>query len=190
MKKLSFHWKLFAVTFLILGLVNCFETKKEEDNSDLNLLAGLIGGKSFESSNDFVLNGRWNTFTGNATTLDTTITIQAKSGQTGLELTDSSAFGGYSSCFIVIEFNNEQGYYITQNPENNGGCFAGDTNKGKYNKIFFFKNTAKDNSYWSCTVGFGIATLSAARSQADTSVKTNPGTTGCGANPFNRLEKR
>ncbi|MBW9234189.1 hypothetical protein JQK62_18345, partial [Leptospira santarosai] len=50
--------------------------------------------------------------TGNGKTVDTTITIQAKIGQSGLELTDSSSFGGYSSCFNIIEFSNEQGYYI------------------------------------------------------------------------------
>ncbi|EMY77324.1 hypothetical protein LEP1GSC060_3096 [Leptospira weilii serovar Ranarum str. ICFT] len=188
--KRTTHWKLLAATFLIFGMVNCSGAEKDESDSTMNLLVGLISGKNMESANDFILNGKWNSFTGNGTTVDTTITIQAKIGQSGLELTDSSSFGGYSSCFNIVEFNNEQGYYISQNPENNGACFQGDNSKGKYNKIFFFKNTTKENSYWSCSVAFSLSTLEAARAQTDTSVKTNPGTGGCGVGAFTRLEKK
>ncbi|ASV11946.1 hypothetical protein [Leptospira santarosai] len=188
--KLRTSWKFLTATILILGMANCSQTEKDGPDSTMNLLVGIISGKNLESANDFILNGRWNSFTGNGKTVDTTITIQAKIGQSGLELTDSSSFGGYSSCFNIIEFSNEQGYYISQNPENNGACFPADNSKGKYNKIFFFKNTEKENSYWSCSVAFSLSTLEAARTQTDTSVRTNPGTSGCGVAAFTRLEKK
>lgn len=109
----------------------------------MNLLVGIISGKNLESANDFVLNGRWNSFTGNGKTVDTTITIQAKIGQSGLELTDSSSFGGYSSCFNIIEFSNEQGYYISQNPEKTELASQPITAKGNIIKFSSLKTRRK-----------------------------------------------
>ncbi|XDD46066.1 hypothetical protein AB3N60_15320 [Leptospira sp. WS39.C2] len=181
-------------TLVLLGLSFHFtacqmEKQVPESESEQNLLVGLIAGSVAESSKDFTLNGVWNSFTGNGTTSDTLTTFSAKFGSKGLQLDDSSGFGGYSSCYIIIEFNNAEGSFITQNPENNGGCFAGDTNKGKYNKVFFFKNTAKENSFWLCTVAFG-KTYAEAKAQADTSTKTNPGSSGCGASAFSRYDRK
>jgi hypothetical protein len=188
-----------ALTMLMLTLSQACNQSETVDKSkaDSNLLIGLLAGQnaglasgiSSELSKDFVLNGRWNAFTGNGTTSTQITTIQAKNGQTGLQLDDSTAFGGTSSCYVITEFNNTEGSYITQNPENNGACFTGDTNKGKYNKNFFFANTAKSNSYWSCQVAFG-KTLAEARAQTDTSTRTSPGTAGCGTFAFSRLELR
>ncbi|MCG6144396.1 hypothetical protein ND856_01005 [Leptospira bandrabouensis] len=186
--------RTFGTTILslfLLGQIIACQAEKQISESDANnkLLIGLLAGQASESSKDFALNGVWNSFTGNGTTLDTISTYSAKSGSKGLQLDDSSGFGGYSSCYIIIEFNNAEGSFITQNPENNGGCFAGDTNKGKYNKVFFFKNTAKENSYWICTVAFG-KTYDVAKAQADTTTKTNPGSSGCGASAFSRIDKK
>lgn len=161
----------------------------DSSKADSNFVFGLLAGQNSEAGKDFVLNGVWNSFTGNGTTLDTITTFNAKLGQKGLQLDDSRGFGGYSSCYIIIEFNNSEGSFITQNPENNGACFTGDTNKGKYNKVFFFRNTAKENSYWSCTVAFG-KTLEEAKAQTDTSNRTNPGTAGCGASAFSRYDRK
>ncbi|MBM9592474.1 hypothetical protein JWG41_19810 [Leptospira sp. 201903075] len=182
--------KTTALSLILLALIACSTEKQvSETDSNNNLLMGLLAGQVSESSKDFTLNGVWNSFTGNATTLDTITTFSAKYGTHGLQLDDSSAFGGFSSCYIIIEFNNAEGSFITQNPENNGGCFAGDTNKGKYNKVFYFKNTAKENSYWLCTVAFG-KTYDVAKAQADTSTRTNPGSSGCGASAFSRYDKK
>ncbi|MCU0823878.1 MAG: hypothetical protein MUF77_04485 [Leptospira sp.] len=158
----------------------------DSSKADSNFVFGLLAGQNSEAGKDFVLNGVWNSFTGNGTTLGNLTTFSAKAGQKGIQLDDST---GFSSCYIIIEFNNTEGSLITQNPENNGACFAGDTNKGKYNKVFFFRNTAKENSYWSCTVAFG-KTLEEAKAQTDTSNRTNPGTAGCGGFSFTRLERK
>ncbi|GBF43841.1 hypothetical protein LPTSP2_31440 [Leptospira ellinghausenii] len=183
-------------TTVLIGLLFSFsfsfcqmEKQVPESESEKNLILGLVAGQVAESSKDFALNGVWNSFTGNGTTLDTLTTFSAKFGLKGVQLDDSSAFGGYSSCYIIIEFNNSEGSFITQNPENNGGCFAGDTNKGKYNKVFFFKNTAKENSYWLCTVAFGKS-YAEAKAQTDTTTKTNPGSSGCGASAFSRYDRK
>lgn len=186
----------FALIMLMLFLVSACSRNDKDDGSkaDKNLLIGLItgqnsgiaSGQASELSKDFVLNGRWNTFTGNGTTSTQITTILAKTGQTGIQLDDATTF---SSCYVIIEFNNTEGSYITQNPENNGACFTGDTNRGRYNKVFFFANAGRANSYWSCTVAFG-KTLAEARSQTDTSTRTSPGTTGCSGFAFSRLELR
>ncbi|MCW7479702.1 hypothetical protein [Leptospira kanakyensis] len=186
--------RTIKTTILSLILLSNFiacQTEKQVSETDANnnLLIGLLAGQSAESTKDFALNGMWNSFTGSGTTSNTLTTFSAKFGQKGVQLEDSSGFGGYSGCYIIIEFNNAEGSFITQNPENNGGCFAGDTNKGKYNKVFFFKNTDKNNSYWVCTVAFG-KTYDEAKAQADTSTKTNPGSSGCGASAFSRYDKK
>ncbi|TGL17479.1 hypothetical protein EHQ46_16560 [Leptospira yanagawae] len=182
--------KIVAMIGLLLSFSHCeMEKQVSESEANQNLLVGLLAGSAIESNKDFALNGVWNSFTGNGTTSDTLTTFSAKFGQKGLQLDDSSGFGGYSSCYIIIEFNNSEGSFITQNPENNGGCFTGDTNKGKYNKVFFFKNTAKENSFWLCTVAFG-KTYEEAKAQTDTSTKTNPGSSGCGASAFSRYDRK
>lgn len=181
-------------TLVLLGLTFLFtacqmEPQVPESEANENLLVGLLAGSALESNKDFALNGVWNSFIGNGTTLDTLTTFSAKAGQKGVQLDDSSGFGGYTSCYIIVEFNNSEGSFITQNPENNGACFSPDGNKGKYNKVFYFKNTAKENSIWLCTVAFGL-TLDAARTQTDTSNRSNPSASGCGASAFSRYDRK
>ncbi len=182
---------LFLLTTSFCSQKNMVEKSESDTNLLFGLLAGQLTGQQQESGKDFILNGQWDSFTGNGTTKDTIQTINAKQGVKGVLLTDSSGFGGYSSCSIIYEFSNTNGIYIAQNPENNGGCFSGDTNKGKYFKTVFFKNTEKSNSYWTCTINFpGVATQSDATAIVDTTIKTNPGTTGCGSSSWSRIEKR
>lgn len=58
-------------------------------------------------------------------------------------------------------------------------------------KMFFFKNTEKTNSYWTCTVNAtGVATEALATSIVDTTIKTNPGSSGCAGFSWSRIEKR
>lgn len=178
------------MTFLFPLILACNQSNQvDSSQADSNFIFGLLAGQNAEAGKDFALNGVWNSFTGNGTTLDTITTITAKAGQKGIQLDDSTGFGGFNSCYIIIEFNNAEGSFITQNPENNGACFTGDTNKGKFNKVFFFKNTNKENSYWSCTVAFG-KTLAEAQAQTDTSTRTNPGSAGCGTSAFSRYDRK
>lgn len=179
-------------TTVLIGLLFSFsfcqmEKQVSESEANQNLLVGLLAGSAIESNKDFALNGIWNSFTGNGTALDTLTTFSAKFGQKGLQLDDSSL--GYSSCYIIIEFNNSEGSFITQNPENNGACFPGDTSKGKYNKVFYFRNTEKENSFWLCTVAFGV-TYEVAKAQTDTSDRSNPGSGGCGVSSFSRYDRK
>lgn len=185
------------VYYLLLSITACQGTipTSSANEKNLNLLAAIIQTKNLEDANNtianmnasqLILNGTWNSFTGNGTTLDTIVTISAKQGSNGLILTDSSSFGGFSSCGIIVRFNNSSGYYIAQNPENNGACFTGDGNKGKYFKTVF----ADNGKYWTCSVNaVGVSTIAEAVAISDTTNKTSPGTSGCSGFSWSRLEK-
>lgn len=184
----------YALTVLFFLSVCQPSGRVEESKANENLLAGLaIGqylGQNSEANKEFVLNGQWDSFTGNGTTKDTILTIAAKFGSIGITLTDATT---YSSCGIIHSFDNSTGYYISQNPPNNGICPNGipDASKGKYFKNVFFKNPEKTNSYWTCTVNAtGVATEALATSIVDTTIKTNPGSSGCAGFSWSRIEKR
>ncbi|MCG9873589.1 MAG: hypothetical protein MH321_02255 [Leptospiraceae bacterium] len=164
----------------------------DQSKSDQNLLVGLLAGQAQEANKDFVLNGQWNEFTGNGTSSTTILTVAGKSGSKGVLLSDSSGFGGFSSCSILEKFENNSGFYITSNPINNGACFAGDTNKGKFFKVVFFKNLEKVNSYWYCNLNATTSksSIEDAVAVVDNSVRTNPGSSGCGSFSWSRIEKR
>jgi hypothetical protein len=176
---------------LLFAISNCTEDKKSNSN---DLVLGLLAGSSQESSKDFVLNGSWNSFTGSSTTSTTISTYSAKSG-TGVILLDGTSGSSY---FLIADYSNSNGTYIAQNPPN-GGAFAAfngtiftDTNKGKYFKIVFFKDSSASNTYWLCTVSTTASnTVAEANAIVDTSNRTNPGTTGCGGSfPWSRIVKR
>ncbi|HMV44357.1 MAG TPA: hypothetical protein PK079_04900 [Leptospiraceae bacterium] len=194
-----FNKKSLVVTLCYVALLvgNCQNVSKTDEADKNNaLLATIVQTQNLNAANltiatlnnsQFILNGSWNSFTGNGTTSNTIVTISAKSGSNGVILNDSSGFGGYSSCAIVTAFDNSAGYYVSQNPENNGGCFAGDTNKGKFFKTIFF---AEGSKYWTCTINTPVATSALAVAVTDNTTKTSPGTTGCGGFSWSRLEKR
>jgi hypothetical protein len=165
--------------------------KVDQSEADTNLVLGLLvgqeQGKNLEAGKDFILNGTWNSFTGNATSSTTITTIKAKSGKDGIKLDDDT---GYSSCSIIKTFDNKAGFWIGQNPENNGACFDGDGFKGKFFKTVFFKNTEKENSYWFCTIFEPKNTANEALNVTDNTNRSNPGTTGCGGFSWSRLERR
>ncbi len=196
--------KLIKNNITITGLIvllslttACFDTGKvDQSEADTNLIVGLLAGQeqgknagiSAETSKDFILNGTWNSFTGNGTTSTTISTIKAKQGLDGIKLDDATTF---TSCSIIKRFDNSQGVWIAQNPENNGGCFSGDTNKGKYFKIVFFRNTEKANSYWFCSINFpGVNTIEEALNVTDNTNRTNPGTSGCSGFAWSRIDRR
>jgi spore maturation protein CgeB len=86
-----------GITILFL-LTTSFCSQKnmvEKSESDTNLLFGLLAGQltvtgqQQESGKDFILNGQWDSFTGNGTTKDTILTITAKFGSIGITLTDA-----------------------------------------------------------------------------------------------------
>jgi hypothetical protein len=188
-----------TLCYAALLLTNCQNASSSDDSAKNNaLLAAIVQTQSLNAANatisslnnsQFILNGTWNSFTGNGTTSNTIVTISAKSGSNGVILNDSSGFGGFSTCSIVTTFDNSSGYYISQNPENNGACFTGDTNKGKFFKTVFFVEGSK---YWTCTVNGTAAASSQAAAIAvvDNTTKTSPGTGGCGGFSWSRLEKK
>lgn len=178
------------------GIITCGnQGKVDKSEADANLVLGFVAGqssgKNAQRNLDFVLNGSWNSFTGNSTTDNTILIIKAKKGSPGVILTDSADFGGYSSCQIIVDFDNQAGYFIGQNPENNGACFGfPDPNKGRFFKIVFFTNPSKENSYWLCSTANGYNTKEEAINATFNPDRTNPGQTGCGTFPWSRIEKR
>ncbi|MBE7439737.1 MAG: hypothetical protein HS115_14870 [Spirochaetales bacterium] len=188
--------RIFLMT---LALTRCLEvaipatgeSKEEFDRTTHTLLLGVEGLKR-QKDNDvaavygslFELRGAWNSYTGNGTTQDTV--VRYPSGLDETVHTDSSAFGGYASCEVLKYFNNA-GLLITQNPENYGACFSGDTNKGKYNKSVYFRDGGR---VWICSVAFGKATFEDALNSADNANRSSPGTAGCGSSAWSRIEKR
>jgi len=179
-----------TISFLMLFSFCNQSNQVDQSKADQNLLVGLLAGQAQEANKDFTLNGQWDSFTGNGTTKDTIQTFNAKAGVVGIYLTDATT---YSSCGLIHSFDNNSGYYINQNPPNNGICPNGftDASKGKYFKTVFFKNTAKSNSYWTCTINStGKNTLEEALALPDTSVRTNPGSSGCAGFSWSRIEKR
>ncbi|MBL0263560.1 MAG: hypothetical protein IPQ05_06685 [Leptospiraceae bacterium] len=183
-----------TLCYVAILFTNCQNTTSSDDSAKNNaLLAAIVQTQSLNAANttisnlnnsQFILNGTWNSFTGNATTGAAPITISAKQNSNGVILTDGV---GYSSCYLIVQFDNSSGYYITQNPENNGGCFSPDTNKGKFLKTVFF---AEGTKYWTCTIYTPVATAAAAVAVADNTTRTSPGTTGCGGFAWSRLEKK
>jgi hypothetical protein len=181
----------FSIAVLLFSFtIGCTQADKvDKSKAESNLLLGLVAGQQLEASKEFILNGQWNSFTGNQTTGGAIQTYTARANLVGLILTDGS---GYSVCSILNEFDNSKGIYLYQNPENNGACFTPDNNKGKYFKVVFFKNSEKDNSFWYCTLnGLSAAnSLAAARDIIDTSSRTSPSSNGCGGFSWNRLDKK
>jgi hypothetical protein len=179
--------KIFLTT--VLFFLSCAEEKK--DNTGLilalvqtNNLNNVNASLNAERNSQFILNGSWNSFTGNQTTGASILTVSAKQGSNGVFLTDGS---GFSSCAIINQFDNNSGFYIAQNPENNGGCFSGDGNKGRYFKTIFFQDGSR---YWTCTIFNAQTSIAAAVALADNTTKTNPGTSGCGGFSWSRIERR
>jgi hypothetical protein len=177
----------------LLSLLFFVSCTKEEKTDNTGLVLALVQTQNLNSANaslnaernsQFILNGSWNSFTGNATTGASIVTVNAKQGSNGVFLTDGT---GFSSCAIINQFDNNSGFYIAQNPENNGGCFSGDTNRGRYFKTIFFQDGAR---YWTCTIFSAQTTLAAALAVVDNTTRTSPGTTGCGGFAWSRLERR
>ena len=186
--KTNAQYALVAAMAVALFCAQCGDISLNgaKESSDDQVL-GLTTGLTLSNSQDLVLNGSWNSFTGNGTSTDTITTIIGREGS-GLWLDDSSGFGGYTSRYLIAGYSNSEGYVITQNPPNNG-AYTGDTNKGKYFKIVFFADGQK---YWHCTLN-GTApadSLDAAKAIADTSDRSDPGSTGCVGFSWSRLELR
>jgi hypothetical protein len=184
--------RIFIIlSFLLSILIGC--TKEDTKSNTSDVVLGLVSGQGTEASKDFILNGSWNSFTGNSTTSNTIATYNAKAGA-GVLLNDSSTG---STFYTIGDFSNSSNYYIAQNPPY-GGAFSGfaDTNKGKYYKTVFFKEPTKTiTTYWICTLVrdstfAGDATVAQAITVTDNSDKSKTTTTGCGGFPWSRLEKR
>ncbi|MCB1176777.1 MAG: hypothetical protein KDK36_04265 [Leptospiraceae bacterium] len=183
--------KIILLGLILLISVNCnLISNTSEDNlknERTNLQALVLGQQqtiTSEAASLFSLNGTYSSFTGNGTTSTTTTYIIAKTGLSGVWLDDAST---YSSCYLIVEFTS--GIIYTQNPSNYGACFASDSNKGKFNKILYFANTSKSNSYYYCSVAFGKASLSEAKADTTTADATNI-TSGCNGFAWSRIDKK
>ncbi|MCB1143718.1 MAG: hypothetical protein H7A24_06525 [Leptospiraceae bacterium] len=192
-KQIKSILSLFIVISLSVGCNAIGMGNKAQDNleSERSTLQALVVGQqqtiTSQNASLFALNGSYNNYTGTSTTSTTYTYITAKSGQTGVWLDDSTGFGGYSSCYLIVEFSD--GVIYTQNPEKNGACFSNDSNKGKYNKIVYFANPSAANSYYYCTTAFGKASL--AEAKADTTAATvSDIQTGCSSSAWSRIDKR
>ncbi len=178
------------IGFTLFVNVGCGQMNSAEDSlkKEKSNLQALVVGQQQTITSDaaslFSLNGSYSSFTGDATTSTTTTTIIAKTGLTGIWLDDSTTF---SSCYLIVEFSANIIY--TQNPSSNGACFAGDTNKGKFNKIVYVANPAKANSYYYCTTAFGKASLAEAKADA-TAADATKISTGCGGFAWSRIDKK
>lgn len=188
--KLVQHLVVFIFT---LNLVHCNAANSPENKEENNLLKGIVLVQASQLNElNFELNGTWKTFTEGITTSNTTTYIKYAASP-GVWLDDSSGFGGYSSCKLIVEFNSAAGYLITQNPPNNGACFSGDTRKGLYSKTIFKKSTTVANAYNTCEYTFGNSSVATAIAADSSQVNNSNLTTGCvssfGASPWTRLEK-
>ncbi|MBE7410664.1 MAG: hypothetical protein L6Q54_03030 [Leptospiraceae bacterium] len=174
----SFTLLLFILISLIFsGCQNSNENYKNQ--ADTNALAGILGVIA-EKSKLLELNGKWQANTGSGTSTASLTTISAVKGSTGAWIDDSSSFGGYNMCVIIVDFDNTTKTMITQNPEKQGNCPNGfsDSNKGKFNKIVWTTGS-NPNQFYFCSVTYGQATRALAEAVTDNSVKTNPSVTGC-----------
>jgi hypothetical protein len=186
--------RTILAVLLVSFIITCSNKALDNEKKESNILAASL---IYQSSNlqilqgsFFALNGSWNSFTGNATTANTQTTINARyTAQGGVWLDDGN---GYSTCTLITTFDNNAGYVIVQNPQNNGACFTGDTNKGKYFKIVYFADSSVSGRYWYCYLNATSAASSVAAAIAisDTSSRTNPGTSGCSGFSWSRLDKR
>lgn len=181
---------LILIGFTSFISVGCSQFSSAEDSlkkEKSNLQALVLGQQQIitsEAASLFSLNGSYSSFTGNDTTSTTTTHIIAKTGLTGLWLDDSTT---YSICLLIVEFSGNTIY--TQNPPINGACFANDTNKGKFNKIVYFANPAKANSFYYCTTAFGKATLAEAKADVTVADSTKI-SNGCGGFAWSRIDKK
>lgn len=182
-----------VVLIFTLNLVHCNAANSPENKEENNLLKGIVLVQTSQLNEfNFELNGTWNSFTEGTTTSNTSTYIKYASSP-GVWLDDSSGFGGYSNCKLIVEFNSAAGYIITQNPSNNGSCFTGDTRKGLYSKTIFKKSSTVANAYNTCEYTFGNSSVAAAIAVDSSQVNSSNLTTGCvssfGASAWTRLEK-
>ena len=180
---------ILAITLQFFCMANCnIESSSSVDSSknENSLLKSVVLYQSSQISQlGFQMNGTWTSYTEGTTTSTTKTYIASYNGK-GTWLDDSSGFGGYSSCKLIIQYDQTLGILITQNPSNNGACFSNDTNKGKYSKIIYFLSSSK---YYYCEATYGKSSASEALSATYTADKTNL-LTGCGdfKSAWSRLE--
>ncbi len=171
---------------LTLSACTAEDTVSQSDYDDLLLLSAASAVNTADAQSE--LNGRYLGFTGNATTGANLQTISAlRSGNiySGVLLTDGT---GFSSCSSIVYFDNATNTMITQNPILNGACFAGDANASKFFKLVYLEAAAA-NTYFYCTIFSPQDTVDAALALEDTTDRTNPGASGCGAFAWSRIER-
>ncbi|TGL73669.1 LIC13354 family exoprotein [Leptospira yasudae] len=191
MKKHSFHWKLFAVTFLILGLVNCFETKKEDDKNDNNLLLAAI------IANNFEIAGSWNFFNGTADYPGSAFNEKGTISQGTYTVTQSritqsnkdTGFGATQLIGDVVEIDLSKKVVYVQ--------FTQDSSFSK-GKFSWYRWTFQSGNFYICPDLSGVNnqnTLAQAKADnLDTYSNTSNMNAGCGLNsgfdpaPWSRLE--
>ncbi|MEQ9364770.1 MAG: hypothetical protein RIF32_11020 [Leptospirales bacterium] len=184
-------WFALSLTALVFSACAAEDTVSQDDFDALALLSAASGVSNAAARLE--LNGFWLSFTGNGTASNTIRTLSATSiggVYSGVSQLDSGDFGGFSSCGFIRFFDNAADVMITQNPPLNGACFAGDTNKGKFFKEIWI-NGPTAGTYYTCSLNTtGTTTIDEALAIADTTDKSNPGTSGCGSFAWSRIEPR
>ena len=180
---------ILAILIQVFCIANCNTESSPSDTSknEISLLKSTILYQNSQISQlGFQMNGTWNSYTEGVSTSSTKTYITSYNGK-GTWLDDSSEFGGFSTCKIIVQYDQTSGILITQNPPNNGACFSNDTNKGKYSKTIYFLSSSK---YYYCETNYGKSNSSEALSATYKADKTNL-LTGCGDlnSPWSRLEK-
>jgi hypothetical protein len=87
----------------------------------------------------------------------------------GWTFIDSEHWGSYA----IHQYDNTENWAVTQNPASD------EWNPEKYNLVVWTERT-DDETWWTCTVGYGLETMEEALAFEDTSDDTDPATSGCG----------
>jgi hypothetical protein len=177
--------KLAALCLLLAVLNNC--TSEKNDNNDL--VIGLLTGNNEALATQLELNGSWDSYYSSTVASTSITTIGAVSGKNGSWIDDSS---GFSSYYVITSYSNQgsgtSGYIIKQNPQNNG-AYTGDTTKGKYSKVTYYKSTT--TKYYYCENVFGKSTQAEAILATGATIPTNPEASNtCGTSNWSWLIKR
>ncbi|PJZ56214.1 LIC13354 family exoprotein [Leptospira barantonii] len=171
MKKLSTHWKLFAATFLILGLVNCFETKKEDNNDQISAILAVVNASNLQIAGNWSAYNGTPSFAGDAFSSAGTV----KTGEytiTNYTFKQVSGTSTYEANILAYD-NSKQAIYVqfTAHPFGAAGKFSA-----------YYWNYFTDNKFYLCADLTGNkTTLDAVKASTQSNDKTNMNT-GCYTN--------
>ncbi|TGL92151.1 hypothetical protein EHQ76_20330 [Leptospira barantonii] len=186
--KRTAHWKLLAATLLILGTVNCFETKKEDNNDQINTILAVVNASNLQVAGNWSAYNGTTSYAGDAFNSAGTV----KTGEyTITNYTFKQVSGSSTYEANIVEYNNTtQVMYVqfTVHPFGAAGKFSA-----------YYWNRFSDNKFYLCGDLTGNKnTLDAIKASTQSNDKTNMNT-GCYTNNtftpgtgfvWNRFESR